>query len=368
MKLLKICGSLPLAIGLMAVLAAVLVPATCVETWYGSAAARFGFYGAWWFTLLCALLGVNILAALLVRFPWKKRQIGFVLAHLGMLALLVGCLLTRRHGVDASLSVFEGQAAWRAYADSLHFELSSGSGDQAAAEASVPFAPGPFNWGDYAGLSWFPWRLAGHDKGVLYDRDGVRLETLDYYADSQQISLPRLELLTQPGPASPHGMMSGHGGSMPLVLSVQTSQGPHGGRAFGLGMRRTLAGGQRVVFWMSGNAAETAAFRESAPDGPLGKKGRIVLLRRRPQLSVRRRSTPAEVAAAAGEDRLGNRVGQVRSRFLDRAVARPPRQGGAAADVPPRRPPRVRRARRTPRRVRLVLVRRGPKTRRRRPR
>ena len=137
------------------------VPATCVETWYGSAAARFGFYAAWWFTLLCVLLGVNILAALLVRFPWKKRQIGFVLAHLGMLALLVGCLLTRRHGVNASLSVFEGQGVSRAYEDSLHFELSRGDDDGFGAEVSVPFSPGPFNWGDYAGLCWFPWRLSG---------------------------------------------------------------------------------------------------------------------------------------------------------------------------------------------------------------
>ncbi len=278
MKLLKICGSLPLAISLLAILAAVLVPATCVETWYGSAAARFGFYGAWWFTLLCALVGANIVAALLVRLPWRKRQIGFVLAHLGVLALLVGCLLTRRHGVDAALSVFEGQAGWRAYEDSLHFELSSGSGDRVAAAVSLPFAPVRSIGTTTPSLSWFPWRLAGRDKGVLYDRDGVRLETLDYYADSRQIALPLLVLLTNPGPASPHGMMSGHGGSMPLVLTVQTSQHPHGaGRAFGLGMRQSLAGGQRVVFWMTGSDEETAAFRESAPDGPLGKKGRIVL-------------------------------------------------------------------------------------------
>ena len=249
MKLLKICGSLPLAICLMAVLAAVLVPATCVETWYGSAAARFGFYAAWWFTLLCVLLGVNILAALLVRFPWKKRQIGFVLAHLGMLALLVGCLLTRRHGVDASLSVFEGQGVSRAYEDSLHFELSRGDDDRFGAEVSVPFSPGPFNWGDYAGLCWFPWRLSGWGQGVLYDRDGVRLEAIDYYADSRQISLPWLELLTRPGPASPHGMMSGRGGSMPLVLTVQTGQRPHGaGRPFGLGMRRA---------WPAGNGSSS---------------------------------------------------------------------------------------------------------------
>ena len=35
--------------------------------------------------------------------------------------------------------------------------------------------------------------------------------------------------------------------------------------------------GRRILFWMSGNAEETAAFRHSKPQGPLGRLGRVVL-------------------------------------------------------------------------------------------
>ena len=62
-------GSLPVAITLMVALIAVLIPATCVENWYGPAAARFGVYGTWWFAALAVLLAVNVVAALVVRFP-----------------------------------------------------------------------------------------------------------------------------------------------------------------------------------------------------------------------------------------------------------------------------------------------------------
>ena len=278
MKLLKICGSLPLAIALLAILAAVLVPATCVETWYGSAAARFGFYGAWWFTLLCACWARTSSPPCSCGCPGKSGKS----ASSSPISACWPCWSAAcSPGGTASTprcrssrgKPFRGRMKIRSISS-----FRRAAGEQAAADVCVPFAPGPFNWGDYADYSWFPWRLASRDQGVLYDRDGVRLETLDYYADSRQISLPLLVLQTNPGLASPHGMMSGHGGSMPLVLTVQTSQHPHGaGRAFGLGMRQSLAGGQRVVFWMTGSGEETAAFRESAPDGPLGKKGRIVL-------------------------------------------------------------------------------------------
>jgi ABC-type transport system involved in cytochrome c biogenesis permease subunit len=122
--MLKFCASLPLAIALMIVLMAVLTVGTCVENWYGPeagpATARSFVYGTWWFSALAALLALNVFAALAVRFPWKKRQTGFVLTHVGLLVLLLGCLLTRRWGIDASLSLFEGQAASVAVDDASH--------------------------------------------------------------------------------------------------------------------------------------------------------------------------------------------------------------------------------------------------------
>jgi len=44
------------------------------------------------FAILLAFLGTNILCAALIRYPWKKRQTGFVITHAGLLVLLASIL------------------------------------------------------------------------------------------------------------------------------------------------------------------------------------------------------------------------------------------------------------------------------------
>jgi hypothetical protein len=319
-RLLRACASLYLAVGVMLVLVVVLGWATCLEMWYGEPAAHFGLYGTWWFTALGALLGLNIFCALVrtvgdarrvpsdhllalsilsllvLRLPWKRSQTGFVVAHVGLLVLLVGCLITRRAGVEATLPVFEHQAAGVAYQDSQHFELTVGQvaqpvgdrlenpdatddapGNAPTTVIDIPFRPGPFNWEHYQRLPWLPWRLVPRDQGVIYDSDGIRLEVLDYYSNSRLLSIPRLDLLAIPA-ARPVPGHEADDSRAPITLSVQPGAGPHTvDNPYGMGTPRSLSGGQRVVFWMTGSPDETAAFRESAPDGPLGKQGRLVL-------------------------------------------------------------------------------------------
>ena len=157
------------------------------------------------------LLAVNVLCTALIRFPWKRHQVGFVITHLGLL-VLAGCLLGRAGGIDAQLSVFEDGLGRLAYMSRQHFHLKIADhprdGDQSADTATgssssrevtlvdIPFVAGPFNWEDYGKLSWFPldgklywfpWRLAHRDGGVLYDEDGIRLDVLDYYSDSELV-------------------------------------------------------------------------------------------------------------------------------------------------------------------------------------
>ncbi len=113
-----------LAVVLIGVYAAVLAWATLVEKQHGAAAAQSAVYRSGWFAALNALLAANVIGALAIRFPWRRRQTGFLVAHLGILVLLGGCLLTQQAGVEAQLPVFEGHAAGRAYLDdSSHFEL-----------------------------------------------------------------------------------------------------------------------------------------------------------------------------------------------------------------------------------------------------
>src|SRR5574340_444933 len=125
--LFRLCASLRLAVVLISVLAVVLAWATILESahflGYKSGAVSYGIYGTWWFVGLGALLGLTVLGSALARFPWRKRHTGFLLTHAGILVLLLGCLMAYRGGIDADLSVFEGQSEGCAYRDAQNFRL-----------------------------------------------------------------------------------------------------------------------------------------------------------------------------------------------------------------------------------------------------
>jgi len=298
-------ASLKLAVIVIAACAAVLAWATFVEREYGTKAVYFAIYGTWWFAGLACLLGLNVLCAAAIRFPWKKHQTGFVITHAGILVLLAGCWLSWLGGIDAQMPIFEQTTARRAFVDTQHFELAvyrsppagrkgeepfspetgGASFDPPAKTAPdpsaqpeiirIPFAAGPFNWGDYERLSWFPWRLARRDRGVVYDRDGIRLEVLDYLSDSTSVSVPPLKLRVR---SLVGKQAAGPEAWQPVELTLQDASNRHAARrGMGLGARQQLPGGQQLVFWVAGSQAETEAFLNSRPEGPPGSKGQVVL-------------------------------------------------------------------------------------------
>jgi len=308
-------ASLQLAVPLITLTAAVLAWATFVEKWYGTEAVWFGIYRAWWFMALVGLLGLNVLCATLIRWPWKKHQTGFVITHTGILVLLAGCLLQQGWGIQGQMILHEGEASNLVYEDQKVFRLEIfenrlAEGGPAAdhplvKSVEVPFRSGPFHWADYPRMAFFPWRIVPRDQGRIYDQDGITLEVLDYYADSQRLAVPRLVLeLKRLGQASEQGQasiqesqLSGQGiqdigqegqnggpeeeGSVQegrLSLTVAPVSRPHAGqRPFGLGDWQNMPWGPPVVFWLAGSPAECRAFLHTRPDGPVGSSGQVVL-------------------------------------------------------------------------------------------
>ena len=55
-----------------------------------------------------AALTVNLIAALAARLPWRVGRTGFVAAHLGVVILLGGCLLSWLYGSWTLLPVVRG--------------------------------------------------------------------------------------------------------------------------------------------------------------------------------------------------------------------------------------------------------------------
>jgi hypothetical protein len=284
--LYEFCASLKLAVILLTSAALVLASATFVESRMGLRAVHYAIYGTWWFTLLNALLALNIFCAAAIRYPWKRHQTGFVITHIGLLTLMFGMLLSRRGGIDAQMPVFEDHTAYRAYEDSEHFELTiepaaQGSGERNVEVVTVPFTAGPFNWDELRELPWFPWRLAKRDQGVLFDQDGIKLELLDYYSDSREIDVPAVTLAL----STPRMTRQGADGRetqtpeswVPVSLSVRPAgAGYRQSRPFGIGSREMMGGGQ-LVYWLAGSDAEVQSFLQSQPEGAIGPQGQVVL-------------------------------------------------------------------------------------------
>ena len=107
-RLFHLLASLRVGIVTMVVLAVTCGIATFYESSHGTAAAQRDVYQTRWFTALLSLLAVNILLSMLKRYPWSRHQAGFVMAHVGIVLLLVGSLVSLHLGLDGTVALYEG--------------------------------------------------------------------------------------------------------------------------------------------------------------------------------------------------------------------------------------------------------------------
>ncbi len=105
---MRVIGSLWFAAVLLMLLLVAMACATVFESQYGAERALATFYRTNWFRGLLGLLSLNVLAAMVVRFPFGKKQIGFVITHVAILVTLGGALTTKYCFIDGQTGVVEG--------------------------------------------------------------------------------------------------------------------------------------------------------------------------------------------------------------------------------------------------------------------
>jgi hypothetical protein len=317
LRLYEMCASLRLAVILIFSLAGTLAFATFVEAAYGTAAVQFFVYQTWWFNALNAFLAINIFCAATIRFPWQRHQTGFVITHIGLLTLLFGALIGRFRGIDAQIPIYEDQSGQYAFDGSdLRFDISVRSTDTDTEDPTavqvrpVPFPCSPFNWTDFdhlfnfkqpddeiqlarvSSLAGFGWKMLRSASGkvftlanktqpneVVFNEDDIKLEVVDFYSDSKQISVPNLKFkmslpaMTKLGPDGKP--VKGPVRWVPVELKLDSRQiQPQ--YPFGLGDSQMLGGG-RVIFTMASSPTHTKAFLAGGPEGDISPKGQVVL-------------------------------------------------------------------------------------------
>jgi hypothetical protein len=112
-RLFRFLASLRLSVVVMVTIGSICAYATFYEMRQGTPAVQRDIYGTAWFAFLLGLLGLNVLASLLGRWPWSKHQVGFVAAHVGILLVLVGSLVSLYRGLDSNMALYEGETSDR---------------------------------------------------------------------------------------------------------------------------------------------------------------------------------------------------------------------------------------------------------------
>ncbi|WP_413581237.1 cytochrome c biogenesis protein ResB [Bdellovibrio sp. HCB288] len=102
-------ASLKLAVFIIISIAVITAVGTIVEAKYDAYAAKKLVYDTWYMYTVMGMLVINLIAVMVDRLPWKKRHVAFVLAHIGIIILLFGGLLTMKYGLDGSMRIDIGQ-------------------------------------------------------------------------------------------------------------------------------------------------------------------------------------------------------------------------------------------------------------------
>lgn len=286
-------GSLKLAVGLLTAFAVVLAVGTVVESWYSSAVAQDLVYGTWWFALLLAALGANIAAAAVKKWPWKRHQTGFLITHLGLLALLAGGVWNCLGGVDADVMAVDSgrhevaeqfrlpRTIDRAYLRgeteiAVRRVRSSGLKD---AERVVPFRPGSLRWeeGRRGGSDPGPLlsaldRLAHpSSKGLASELEGgATLEVVAFYPHARREPFRPVEPGRHGFPALSVRLGSSRFGTLEPQWIWSDPDGPQS--------RPLSRVGPGLIEWLGPCPPEMREeFRDPPAAGTVGPRGQLVL-------------------------------------------------------------------------------------------
>ena len=145
----RFLASVKLAVICLAALAGTLAYGTWFNSQYGQVAVNEYVYNTKGFALLLAFLGLNILCAALIRFPWTKRQTGFLITHAGLLTVIGGSWWASWSSDEGQLGMPEGQTSnqlIRNHKPVIYLKPIDPHSGKETGTYTLPFYPGSFDW------------------------------------------------------------------------------------------------------------------------------------------------------------------------------------------------------------------------------
>jgi hypothetical protein len=111
-RALRWLGSLRLSVLVMVTIGSICAFATFYEMRQGTPAVQRDIYQTSWFAVLLGLLGQNVLAAMLSRWPGRSTTSASCRAR-GILLVLTGSVVSLYRGLDSNMALYEGETSDR---------------------------------------------------------------------------------------------------------------------------------------------------------------------------------------------------------------------------------------------------------------
>ncbi|NJM10155.1 MAG: cytochrome c biogenesis protein ResB, partial [Bdellovibrionaceae bacterium] len=109
-RIIKFLASLKFAVVIILAIAVISTVGTIYEAIYMEAeiAQKLVYHSIYMYITL-GLLCATLIAVMIDRWPWKQHHAGFVLAHIGIIILLIGALMTKEWGIDGTMAFNIGE-------------------------------------------------------------------------------------------------------------------------------------------------------------------------------------------------------------------------------------------------------------------
>lgn len=110
-KVIKSLASLKLAVLIISSIAVLISVGTVVESKYDAWTAKNLVYSSVWMYTAMGALALSLIAVIADRWPWQPKHTAFICAHIGILFILFGSVLTQVHGIDGTINLPRDRSA-----------------------------------------------------------------------------------------------------------------------------------------------------------------------------------------------------------------------------------------------------------------
>ena len=144
-------GSIQFAVPILAMVAVALAWGTYLESTQDARVAKAAVYGSWWFIALMGLVCVSLIFAVIMRIPWKRKHVGFIIVHASLVTMIIAGFMSMYGRIEGHIALEQGVTSGTIEMDTQRLELVEHDNGQfrTLGEMDVPLSPGRYTIGGF---------------------------------------------------------------------------------------------------------------------------------------------------------------------------------------------------------------------------